>query len=169
MRCSNVPSFLFHSSTTSCPTIRCSTVQPSDIVLFHHHMFYCSIMTVPLLHYQMFTISPWLFNCSTISVQLFHHQMFHCSIMIVSPFQYQMFYCSTFRCSDAPLSDVLLFHHQIFYCSTTKFSTVPPSLFHYQMFHCSTMSVELFHRQMVHCSTIFVLLFHYICSTVLPW
>ena len=61
IRSSTVPPFLFHFSTTSCSTIsvslfhhqmfycstiRCSTVQPSDILLFQHEIIHSFIMIV---------------------------------------------------------------------------------------------------------------------------
>ena len=127
MRCSNVPPFLFHSSTTSCPTIRCSTVQPSDILLFHHHMFYCSIMTVPLLHYQMFTISSWLFPCSTNRYCVVLPWLFNCSTIKWSTVPPSLFNCSTIGCSTVPS---WLFHRSNIRCSTVPHLDVP--MLHYQ-------------------------------------
>ena len=149
--------------------MRCSTVPPSDVPLFHHQMFHCSTMrfcTVPpwLLHcftIRFSTVPPSLFHCSTVrcsiglaldvlpfhhDVPLFHHQMLYCFTISVP--------LSTIKCSTVPpwlfhfsLSDVLLFHHQMFHSSSITWFTVPLFLCSaIPLFHSFTMSVQLFHH-----------------------
>ena len=74
--CCTVPYSLFH-----CCIIRCSTVLPLDVLLFHllrstvlpsvgplfhHQMFYCSTISFSLVHHDCFTVPPP-------DVPLFHH------------------------------------------------------------------------------------------------
>ena len=80
-----------------------STFLPTDVLLFHRKLFYCSTMRCP-------TVPPRLFHCSTIrwftvppsDFPLFHHQIFHSSTMRCSNFLTYLFLCSTFRCSTVP-------------------------------------------------------------------
>ena len=132
---------MFHYSTTSVPLFHhdCSTVPLSDVPLFHHQMFYSSIIrcsTVPLFHDFCLSVPPS-------DVLQFHHQMVHCSIISVLLFHH--------LCSTVPPSYVLLFYHLY---STVALSAVP--LFQYQMLYCSTVAPSD------------VLVFHHLCSTVLP-
>ena len=135
--CSPNPPFLFHCSNITRPTdalIRCSTIAPSDVPLFHHLRSTVPPSDVPLLQHQTFycssirryTVPPSLLHCSTIT----------CST--VPPFHHLS--------SSLPLSDVLLFHHD---CLTVPPSDVP--LLHNETFYCfsircSTISVPLFHH-----------------------
>ena len=158
---------LFHHQMFHCSPIRCSTVPPSEVLMFHND---CS--TVPSS--DVFTVPPSVFYCSTMffhykkpEVPLFHHHvlLFHQLSSTVPPLDVPLylFYCSTIRWSTVPpivlrcsTISVLLFHYlcstvpqSLFHCSTIRCSTVPPSdvpLFYHQMFHCSTIFVTLFHH-----------------------
>ena len=113
----------------------CSTVPPSNILLYHHQMFHCSIV-------RWSTVRPS-------EVLLFHHDCSTVPSSDVPPFQHQMFSLSISRCSTVSPLDVSPFHHQMFYCPTIRGFNVPPS-----MFQCFTTSVTLFQHQMFYCSTI---------------
>ena len=154
-----------------CSTIRCSTVPPSKVVLFHHDFCTVPLSDVTLFQHQMFysstmrcsTFPPSFFyrftitlHCSTIicctilpsDVLLFHNLSSTVPLSYLLLFHHHIFHFSTIKCSTLPSSDVPLFHHQMFYCSTILCSKVPPSVF-----HCFTISVTLVLYQMVHWST----------------
>ena len=94
---------LFHHQMFHCSIIRCSTLPPSDVLLFHHPCSTVSPSDVSPFHHQMFYCStvgcskvpPSVFHCFTISVTLFHHQMVHCSTISFALFHHQMFHWST--------------------------------------------------------------------------
>ena len=159
---STISFLLFH-----CSTITCSAVPPWDVLLYHHQMFHCSTISVPLFHHNCFTVLPS-------DVPLFHYL---CSIVPPSRspappsdvplFHDQMFHCSTIRCSTVPPSDVLRFHHQMFYFSTIRCSIVPP--WDVPVFHdlFSSILPSLFDRSTIRSST--VPLLHHDCLTVPLW
>ena len=154
-------------------TIRCVTVQPSDLLMFKFEMFHC-----PIIRWSTDPASDVLLFCylwSTVpppGVLLFHHlsstdppsSLLHCYTLrcsavwpdrpfcqLCSTLPKSLFHCSTIRCSTVSPSDVPLFCHL---CSTVPSSDV--LVFHHKMFYCSTMIVPLFHHQMFS-----VPLFHY--------
>ena len=106
--CSIIPVPLFHHQMLHSSTIRCSTVPPPDVPLFH-----CSPISVLLFHYQL---------------AMFYHQMLKCSgikcstVPLLLPSDVSLFHrstmCSSLRCSIVPPSlfycfsmIVLLLHH----------------------------------------------------------
>ena len=54
IRCSNVSPSLFHSST-----IRRSTDPAQEVLLFHHSMFYCFTISLPLFYHLSSTVPQW--------------------------------------------------------------------------------------------------------------
>ena len=118
--CSTISVPLFHHPMLNSFTIRCSTLPPPEVLLFHHDCFTVPSSDVPLFQHQIFYSST--IRCSTVPPSLFR--------------------CSTIRCSTVPPSGVLKFHHL---CSTVspsllRCSTISFALLHHQMFHWSTTS-----------------------------
>ena len=162
---------MFYCSNITCPTdalIRCSTIAPSDVPLFHHLRSTVPPSDVPLLQHQTF-------YCSSIrrsTVPPSDVPLLHCLCSTVPPSHVSLLHydCSTVPPSDCPLFHHLcyivpqflfpcsiiafpVFHHDLIYCSTVPDISVVLR-FHNQIFHCSPISVPLFHHQMFYCSTI---------------
>ena len=156
----------------------CSTVPPSDGVLFHHNVL--------IFNHLRSTVQPWLFHCYTIrcctvpqsDVRLFNHGrltlppsdflFFHHDCSTVPPlnvilFDNEMFYCSTITCSTCLLLVVPQFHHD---CSC--FPPLDVVLFKHLFSTLSPSGISLFHHEMSYCSTTIVPLFLHLFSTDSP-